>query len=113
MYNRRGSLFIPNFKRIEITSNDYLTKVIHYLSVRKAGIHHNPIHHRFGKQYDDWPHSSYNALISNQPTRLQRQEIIEWFGSTEAFRSFHQQNIIYPDQIKLESSTKTPNPPRV
>ncbi|UXP31498.1 hypothetical protein N6H18_14190 [Reichenbachiella agarivorans] len=100
--DRQGSLFNRPFKSKEITNNDYLTKVIHYLSVRKAGIHHNPIHHRFCKQYDDWPHSSYQAMISDAPTKLQRKEVIEWFGSTAAFKSFHQENIIYPDQIKLE-----------
>ena len=95
MYKRRGSLFIPNFKRKEITSDDYLTKAIHY-------IHHNPIHHGFCRHYEDWPHSSYDALVSQRPTRLQRDTILEWFGGRKEFIKFHEQNILYPEQIKLE-----------
>ncbi|MCV9386367.1 hypothetical protein [Reichenbachiella ulvae] len=95
MYSRKGSLFMSNFKQKEITTDDYLSKIIHYL-------HHNPVHHRFCKHYKDWPHSSYHALISNQHTRLQRRAVLEWFGGKEEFTKFHQQNIEYPEQIKLE-----------
>lgn len=95
MHKRRGSLFIPRFKRKEITTDDYLTKVIHY-------IHHNPIHHRFCKQYQHWLHSSFHALVCNKPTRLQRNAVLEWFGGKKEFLKFHDQNIIYPEQIKLE-----------
>lgn len=38
MYNRKGSLFIPNFKKKEITSDNYLATVVLY-------IHQNPVQH--------------------------------------------------------------------
>ncbi|MEQ9300891.1 MAG: transposase [Cyclobacteriaceae bacterium] len=39
-YSRRGSLFMPNFKKKPITSDAYLTAIITY-------IHRNPVHHGF------------------------------------------------------------------
>ncbi|HSY61275.1 MAG TPA: hypothetical protein VK796_05330, partial [Cytophaga sp.] len=40
MYNRKGSLFIPNFKRKEINNETYMTQLMAY-------IHNNPVHHGF------------------------------------------------------------------
>ncbi len=86
MYDRRGSLFSPNFKKKEITSDAYLTNVIFY-------IHHNPVHHGFTKQIEDWPHCSYLTILSDKETFLLRKDVIDWFGDKEAFTRFHQQSI--------------------
>ena len=51
MYERRGSLFIPNMKREEVNNDGSFCKVVHY-------IHANPVHHQFVKTLDKWPHSS-------------------------------------------------------
>ena len=80
--NRKGSLFIPNFKRKKIDSDDYLTKIIHY-------IHYNPVHHGFSKDLDQWPYSSYQSLISDKPTLLRRREVLDWFGGKKEFIEFH------------------------
>jgi len=72
MYSRRGSLFNRPFKSKAIESDTYLTKIIFF-------IHHNPLHHGFCKHIEDWPHSSYHSLISDQLTRLKRKEVQEWF----------------------------------
>jgi putative transposase len=62
MYNRKGSLFIPNFKRKEISDDSYITNAICY-------IHCNPIYHGFVKNLADWPWSSYQLiLVSCQET---------------------------------------------
>lgn len=86
MYDRKGSLFRANFKRKEITSEDYLTNIIFY-------IHHNPLHHGFCEHIEDWPHSSYHAVISDKLTRIKRKEVQDWFGSKEELKSFHDQAI--------------------
>ena len=86
MYDRKGSLFIPNFKKKEITSEDYLTNIIFY-------IHHNPVHHGFTEYIEDWPHSSYHSLLSERTTKLQRQATLEWFGSKEELKKIHQQSL--------------------
>ncbi len=83
MYGRMGSLFIPNFKRKEITSDSYFTSIIHY-------IHHNPVHHGFVKHLTDWPWSSYPDFLLPELTSVQ-QEVIDWFGNREQFILFHKQ----------------------
>lgn len=87
MHKRRGSLFIPSFKRKNITSDSYLTSVIHYL-------HANPVHHGFAKAIEDWPWSSYRAILDGDNSVVKSTEIWEWFGSREEFISFHQKPII-------------------
>ncbi|QSE98975.1 hypothetical protein [Fulvivirga lutea] len=85
-HNRTGSLFQKSFRRIQVNSDYYLTRLIHY-------IHHNPIHHQFVKEYSQWKFSSYNAFISKETTRLNRDEVHSWFGGKGAFIEFHNQNL--------------------
>jgi hypothetical protein len=84
LYERNGSLFNRPFKAKPVTSDSYLTNIISY-------IHHNPVHHGFTKHIGDWPHCGFHILISDKPTFLQRQEVIDWFGDKEELIRFHQQ----------------------
>ncbi|MBC6400955.1 MAG: hypothetical protein GDA51_05465 [Ekhidna sp.] len=93
MFHRKGSLFTPNFKAKEITSDAYFTNIIFY-------IHHNPLHHGLCSHIADWPHSSYHALISDKLTRIKRQEVQGWFGTKEALRKFHDQAIKGLEQLE-------------
>ncbi|MDT8413146.1 MAG: transposase [Vicingaceae bacterium] len=90
MYNRKGSLFIPNFKRKEITSEDYLKTLVCY-------IHRNPIHHKFCNDFTDWKHTSYHSYLSNQPSKIERTYIIDLFDSKENFIEVHRQQIEHLD----------------
>jgi len=85
---RIGSLFSKRFKRIEINSDDYLTRIIHY-------IHHNPIHHKYTQSYSSWLYSSFQAILSNKPTNVDRDSVLQWFGGYQAFVAFHKQNLNY------------------
>lgn len=87
MYGRRGSLFIPNFKRDEVTSDEYFTRVICY-------IHRNPFHHGFTNSFSDWPWSSYGLIIDDTPTFVMTKEVLKWFGNSEEFKKMHQQSVI-------------------
>ncbi|MCE7057710.1 hypothetical protein LZF95_23710 [Algoriphagus sp. AGSA1] len=84
MYDRRGNLFIPRFKRKLIDSDSYFTALIAY-------IHNNPVHHEFVSDPTDWPHSSWHSYLMSKPTKVSRQEGIDWFGGAEAFITFHRQ----------------------
>ncbi len=86
-YERKGKLFLQSFKRKEVDSDEYFTKLIHY-------IHSNPVHHQLTKLIKDWKHSSYNALVSNSVTLLQREAVFDWFGGKEKFILFHQETQI-------------------
>ena len=87
--NRMGSLFMKNFKRKIITDQKYLFKLIHY-------IHHNPVEAGICDNPGEWEHSSYKALISNNPTYLKRNEVINWYDDLN--------NFIYVHKILTEMS---------
>ncbi len=82
-YNRHGSLFERAFKRKEINSGKYLQNVIVY-------IHNNPVQHKICEHPLEYPWSSYITCLSNQPTKLQRKEVIEFFDDIGNFKYVHQ-----------------------
>ena len=82
VFERRGSLFIPNFKRKAIEDDDYFTNLVHY-------IHSNAVHHGFVKNTHELPHSSYHALQSTKVTKLKREEVWAWFYGKEEFLKIH------------------------
>jgi putative transposase len=95
MYQRRGSLFIPNFKRKEISHDRYFTTVLHY-------IHANPVHHGFVATLTDWKWSSYTVLLSRDTGGwLKRNEVMAWFGDESSFVRFHEQPLQTPTSFEL------------
>jgi putative transposase len=86
MYGRKGSLFIPNFKRKEITNQSYFINTVYY-------IHANPVHHGFAKRIVDWPWSSYQSMLLELPTKLKRKEVLDRFGSTDEYIKYHERPI--------------------
>jgi putative transposase len=91
---RKGSLFIPNFKRKLVESEVYFTKLVHY-------IHANPVHHGFIRNLEEWNYSSYQAFSSTKPTSIERSKVLDWFGGIEAFQKFHKDMPIDP-RMSLE-----------
>jgi REP element-mobilizing transposase RayT len=77
-YNRKGSLFIPNFKRKLINSDNYFRTLIAY-------IHNNPVHHGFTSTPGQWPHSSWHAYLQQKITKLKREGGMSWFGGRDEF----------------------------
>lgn len=94
-YSRKGSLFLKNFKRKEVDTDDYFIKLIHY-------IHSNPVHHGFTKKVDEWRYSSYHSIISDKETLLNRGNVLSWFGSKEDFVTFHKINSPLSMQYEIE-----------
>ncbi len=82
VYNRKGSLFMPNFKRREILPEVSLMRVIAY-------IHRNPVHHGFVSNLDDWEYSSYNSICQKNNTNLKVDNILNLFGGITGFTDFH------------------------
>ena len=83
-YNRSGSLFQDRFKRIMIEDEEYFKILILY-------IHLNPTNHKFTEDFRSYSYSSYPSLISDQPTFLQREEVLDLFGSVRNFEDVHLQ----------------------
>lgn len=92
VYSRTGSLLETPFKRIEIKHNTYFTRLIWY-------IHFNPQKHGFVDDFRDYPHSSFQSHLLKNKTKLNRDEVISWFGNKEEYQKFHAAN--YQDETLI------------
>lgn len=81
--NRKGSLFMKNFKRKHITDEGYLLKLVHY-------IHFNPVKSGLCKLPSEWKYSSYHILLDEKPGFLKKEVVMEWFEDKENFMYTHQ-----------------------
>ncbi|WP_245825633.1 hypothetical protein [Sediminibacterium ginsengisoli] len=86
IYARKGSLFMPNFKTNDIENDLSFCALVHY-------IHANPVHHGFVKDISDWKFSSFHALCSDKPTKLERNYVLDIFGNKQAFLNYHSRPI--------------------
>jgi REP element-mobilizing transposase RayT len=78
-YDRTGALFQHHFGRQLVASEGYFAALLRY-------IHHNPQKHGFVRDWRQWPHSSYHALSSNEPTCLERAELRRRFGGARGLQ---------------------------
>ena len=81
---RKGSLFVPNFKKEVVEGEEELKKVIHF-------IHANPVVHKLVDRIEDWPFSSYPVILGAGKTFLDREFILGLFGGSKAFVEYHKQ----------------------
>jgi len=81
---RTGALFERPFKRIPVKNEAYLMRLIVY-------IHQNPQKHGFETDFRNWNYSSYHEHISDVSTHLQREKMMELFGSRADFIRIHQE----------------------
>jgi hypothetical protein len=81
---RSGALFERPFSRIEVTSEDYLARLIVY-------IHQNPQKHGFVNDFRDWPHSSFHELADGDSVLLKSDWVIDFFGGRETFLQIHKE----------------------
>lgn len=91
-YNRKGSLFLRPFKRIEITNENYFTQIIYY-------IHRNPLHHKYVDNINKWKYSSFQSIVSNSITAVDKTTVLDWFGGIELFKKQH--NEMQSDWIEI------------
>ncbi|MEM7119195.1 MAG: hypothetical protein AAF614_42650 [Chloroflexota bacterium] len=90
---RTGSLFQKPFKRKRVDNERYLTHLVAY-------IRRNPQTHGLVVNFREWPWSSYTTMLSDKETRLQRKEVLAWFGGMEAFI---EGNLHNPGKIAIDS----------
>jgi putative transposase len=83
---RVGSLFQKNFKRLRVNSEGYCKRLVMY-------IHANPQLHRLCPDFKDWPNNSYHSILSDQPTQLRRNEVLQWFGDQNQYIRTHHEYI--------------------
>ena len=83
-YFRSGSLFQERYRRKKVDNEIYLKCLIHY-------IHTNPVHHELTDDYKLYKYSTYQTLISNKPTLLEREFVIDLFEDIENYIYTHNQ----------------------
>ena len=97
LYSRNGGLFQRKFKRKKVELDSYYTRLIIY-------IHLNPVKHDLTINPINWQFSSYNTYFSTKPSKLNRDEVIRWFGGLEEFKKVHSLNLddYLPNEFLLE-----------
>lgn len=83
---RTGSLFQKPFKRLEVNNPKYFAALVHY-------IHANPQKHRIIDDFRHYPWSSYERIIKSRPSKLRKQEVIEWFKNRNNYLDYHANTI--------------------
>ncbi|RUA24232.1 MAG: hypothetical protein DSY76_08180 [Bacteroidetes bacterium] len=82
-HSRMGSLFIPNFSRKVITSDDYMRQLIRY-------IHYNPAHHGFVSDFRKWKYSSYKSVILKNEHCVKQTDLLDFFNNLDDFIEYHE-----------------------
>ena len=88
--NRNGSLFLNIFKRVLVDDESYLKRLIFY-------IHYNPEKHEIIEDYKDYRFSSYRSFLSDKPSKLARNTVIEYFGNRDEFIEYH--NYLHDEKV--------------
>lgn len=92
-YNRTGSLFRDRFRRIRVDNSGYLQQLIMYINL-------NPVYHQFAKNIEDYKYSSFLSLISEKPTLLERDEVLNLFEGKENFiYTLNHRKIIFDEKM--------------
>ena len=89
---RTGSLFEKPFRRKLVDSDRYFVCLVVY-------IHRNSQRHGFVGDFHDWPYSSYETILSDRPSRIQREAVLDWFDGRVGFETTHN---MHPDETLIE-----------
>lgn len=79
---RSGSLFKKRFKRIYIDDESYYPNLVH-------AIHINPVFHQIVEKPNLWHFSSFDAFLTDKPTRVQRSDMLKRFASRSEFQQIY------------------------
>ncbi len=95
--NESGHLFVRPFKRIAVENDFHLTQLIIY-------IHANAVKHGISLDFTNSKWSSYGSILSNSPTFIERERVLDWFGTADNFIKAHAEQIryYYANEFSLE-----------
>ena len=98
-HQRTGNLFHRPFKRLQIDKESHFTQTIIY-------IHANPLKHKIFKDFMEYNWSSWKSIVSVNPTKLNRQEVLDWFGGLESFIDTHMNltKYYYTEESNIEDN---------
>jgi REP element-mobilizing transposase RayT len=84
--NRKGNLFNQSFHRKEIIDEIQAKENVLY-------IHCNPVNHKYTNTIEEWKFSSYKAHLSDKPTMIKREKVINLFDTKENFIICHHEKL--------------------
>ena len=87
-HGRKGNLFHRPFKRVEVEKDAQFTQTVIY-------VHGNAQRHKICKDFTLHKWSSWHTLLSDIPTKLKRQLLMDWFGGRERFIQTHKEMTDY------------------
>jgi putative transposase len=95
--SRTGNLFQRPFKRIEVKKESYFTQAIIY-------IHANAAKHKLVKDFTRYKWCSYQSFLNDKPSKICKEEVIDWFGGIMQFVLLHnsQTEYYYNSDIAVE-----------
>ena len=79
---RTGALFESKYKRLDIKTEEYLRYVIFYT-------HYNPEKHGIGENFKEYRFSSFQTFLSNKPTKIDRELVLNIYGDKSDFENYH------------------------
>lgn len=82
--NRHGSLFEKPFRRIEINNTKYLQNLI-------FNIYANPLIHGISDDFKTYQWSSYQRILIDKPSHLNKKAVLDHFENKNNFIHFHKQ----------------------
>jgi hypothetical protein len=103
-WHRTGGLFTRPFRREPIRSEAYFTRAIAYVQT-------NAQRHGFVPDFRTYPYSSYASHLSDRPTLLARQEVLNWFGNVAQYQLFHETYFQNPSAAGFEIEVDEPGLP--
>jgi putative transposase len=93
-YGRTGSLFQKRFGRIEVGDRHYFRVLVRY-------IHRNPEMHGLVADFREYPYSSYAEFLSDLPSLVDRQPVLDAFGGLHRFVAAHESPLAPSDTCAL------------
>ena len=79
---RTGTLFQTPFKRALVDNNKYFAQLVYY-------IHTNPQLHGLVDDFKKWEWSSYGRILIEKPSKLKKDEVVNWFGDKRSYEKVH------------------------
>jgi len=89
---RMGSLFMKNYKRKKVDSQEYLMNLVSY-------IHNNPVKAGVCKTPEQWKFSSYRKILTQDSGFIQCKSVVELFDDLESFKAFHSNPLKTEEEI--------------
>lgn len=84
VHNRKGHLFQRPFKRILVEDDVHFTQLIIY-------IHANSMKHQIDYNFQEYNWSSYQQILYNKQSFVEREKVLEWFGGPNKFIQLHKE----------------------